>query len=119
PDAPLSGRVRIVSDQATNSLLISANALDKLSIKRMLAQLDVPHGESDAEVLNYIIALKHTKADDIAKIIADVYATKGRQAAPPSFSVGVDSRTNSLIVRGSQIQVKEVKALIDQLDVPK
>jgi type II secretory pathway component GspD/PulD (secretin) len=113
------GRARIVADPATNSLLVQASPLDMLSIKRLVNSLDIPHGETEAEIMNYIIALKHTKAEEIAKIIADVYQPKGTRPGRAGFSVGTDARTNTIVVRGTQAQIKEVKTLIDQLDVPK
>ena len=114
-----TGRVRIVADPASNALLIQANAIDTLAIKRLLAALDVPHGESEAEVSNLIFMLKYTKAADVAKTIADIYQSKSAHPGRAGFSIGVDERTNSVIVRGTQAQIKEVKALIDQLDAPK
>jgi type II secretory pathway component GspD/PulD (secretin) len=116
-DAAQPARVRIVADPASNSLLVQANPLDYLEIKRLLAALDVPHGEAEADVSNLVVLLKFAKAADVAKTIVDVYRPK--DARRGSISVSVDERTNTLVVRGTQMQIKEVKALIDQLDAPK
>jgi type II secretory pathway component GspD/PulD (secretin) len=68
-------RVRVVADVATNSLLVRANALDLLTIERLLKNsIDVQYTDSAAITKTFMIGpLKYASSTDVKRIIEDVY----------------------------------------------
>ena len=140
--APAPGRVRVVAETSSNSLIVvKATQLDLLTIRRLLASV-IDSGETDSEAIQrtFVIALKNTEAIEMAAVVREVYKSAiapssggggganplfpfipqqgggGNQQRPPAMSVGVDERTNSLVVLASETLFREVKALVDQLD---
>ncbi len=139
---PAAGRIRVVAETSSNSLIVvKATQLDLLTIRKLLANV-IDSGETDSEAIQRtnIIQLKNTEAAEMAVVVRDVFRTAiqptggGRQANPlfpfipqpqggggnqqqaPAMSVGVDERTNSLVVLASETLFREVKSLVDQLD---
>ncbi|QDU23632.1 secretin N-terminal domain-containing protein [Urbifossiella limnaea] len=140
---PSKDRVRVVAETSSNSLIVvKATQLDLLTIRRLLANV-IDSGETDSEAIQRtnVITLKNTEAADMVLVVRDVFKTaiapsggggggvnplfpfvpqggggQGNQQRPPAMSVGVDERTNSLVVLASETLFREVKALVDQLD---
>ncbi|HEV3262770.1 MAG TPA: secretin N-terminal domain-containing protein, partial [Gemmataceae bacterium] len=135
-------RVRVVADTGTNSLLVRATPLDMLTIRRLLDQtLDTDQVNASGNTKTYIIPLEFAHAADVADVIRDVYrehmntnplpgqvggfggfrflaaqAASNSNGKPVDLSVGVDSRTNSLVVSCSANMYKDIKKLAAQLD---
>lgn len=105
-------RVRVVADPDTNSLLIQASPLDMLTIRNLLSQaLDA--GPTDSEIVNRTWVLgpfKYARATDIAGVIKAVYAKES------PLSVGVDERTNSLVLGCSEALYRDIEAVASRLD---
>ena len=57
----------------------------------------------------FVLALKRSEAKETARVLSEVFG-KGR------LSVGVDERTNSLVIRATEKDLLVIKRLIDQLD---
>ncbi|MBN9522791.1 hypothetical protein J0H58_30445, partial [bacterium] len=140
---PAPGRIRVVAETSSNSLIVvKATQLDLLTIRKLLANV-IDSGATDSEAIQRtnIIQLKNTEAAEMAAVVRDVFRTAiqpqgggNRQAnplfpfipqpqggggggnPPPAMSVGVDERTNSLVVLASETLFREVKSLVDQLD---
>ncbi|MFK7960665.1 MAG: secretin N-terminal domain-containing protein [Phycisphaerales bacterium] len=73
---PEARNVRITADEATNSLVISADESEWEGITALINRLDSP--EYDASQQLRVIALDHADADRVARAINEVFAT-GRQ----------------------------------------
>jgi type II secretory pathway component GspD/PulD (secretin) len=140
---PTAGRVRVVAEKSSNSLVVvKASPLDLLTMRKLLANV-IDSGETDSEAVQrtFIIPLRNTDAAEMAVVVQDVFKTAmsptttstgggglpfpfgnnrgGRgstQQTPPAMSLGVDDRTNSLVVLSTETLYKEVKALVEQLD---
>ena len=140
-------RVRVVADPATNALLVQASPLDMLTIRNLLAkQLDAGNSDSDQLIKTFVIGpLKYAYAIDIASVLRDVYresmdnnARRLGQIANPftgstrtpalnidangnpkgvSLSLGIDDKTNSLIVACPTSMYLDIKKLVDQMDL--
>jgi type II secretion system protein D len=138
-----AGVVRIVADPISNSLLVKASPLDMMQIRRLL---EMSIDRSDVETLGlqrtyFIGPLKNANADEIAVVLRDVYAENtqqtsrqgnvggfpgftfgqgNRQPVDPtrsfSLSIGVDNRTNSLVVNCREVMFENIKALVTQMD---
>src|SRR5262249_6690050 len=115
-----------------------------LTMRKLLANV-IDSGETDSEAVQkrFIITLKNTDAAEMAILVKDVYKTamnptggttggggggglpavlgRGPQRpatpqTPPALSLGVDDRTNSLVLLCTETLYKEVKSLVEELD---
>ena len=137
PANPEANRIRVVAYPATNSLLVRATPLDMLAIKDLLFNaLDPDETDPRGQIRTYRIAVKYASATEIASWIKEVYKEQSGatnnvgggffarlQAAqdqtpkkPTTLSVGVDDRTNSLIVATSEGLYKDIKKMVDEID---
>ncbi|MEP7154553.1 MAG: type II secretion system secretin GspD [Betaproteobacteria bacterium] len=102
----------------SNMLLITDYAENVKRIGKIIAALDVP---SSAEL--QMIKLEYASAVDIAALLKSIMPETGvnpaSPATPAKLSIGVEPRTNSLIVRAdTPALVTRVKALIAGIDIP-
>jgi type II secretion system protein D len=139
-------KVRVVADPTTNSLLVKANPLDMLTIRRLLRDaIDVDSPDSAGIIKPWPpINLKQARAADVAQVIKDVYReqmnnnpipgqSRGRgsgfallagnqnldasgQPRPINLSIGVDDQTNSIVVACTENMYKDIKKLVDELE---
>ena len=140
-----TGPIKITPDPRLNALLVQANRTDLDSLEQVLKILDQKESPEDIAVAPKprMIPVKNTRAQEIADVVKQIYADRmiegsatNRQPMMPWFmmgprqttqtkrsddvakiAVGVDSRTNSLIVAAPDPLFEEVKQLVDQLDV--
>ncbi len=144
-------RIRVVADPGTNSLLIRANPVDMLAIRRHIRNTidNADTGDVKAIIRQWVLPpLKHANAIEVASVVYNVYrefmspeasrlggglGTLGLSGRGPSFgrstqrdsqgnqrttqlSIGVDERSNLLVLSCSQNMYNDVKVLVDQLD---
>jgi type II secretory pathway component GspD/PulD (secretin) len=90
-------RVRIVTDAATNSLLVTASALDFFTIKRLVTSALDTGGDSDTAARTFILGpLKHARAADMAQVLGKLYRGETGRLG---LVVTAEPRTNSLLLR--------------------
>lgn len=143
PGTPTPERIRVVADPQTNSLLIKATPLDLLTIRSLLDKaIDNNETESEAVIRTWVIGpLKHCNATELAGLIASVYRENmnnnprgfgamtsfspfggGSRSASPNtndrvtLSLGVDERTNSLVVACPTAMYEDIKNLVAQME---
>ncbi len=125
--------ITITPEPVTNSLLVLAPAGQIEMMEQLIVMLDsVPLVETRAEVF----VLRNANATDMADLLEELFAAeRGEEGAPRiSFgdggpmlvggsgdsavevAFGVDPRTNSLIVAGSESILASVRKLITELD---
>ncbi len=117
----------ITSYPQTNSLIIIDSAANIERLSRMIAELDVASSRRNTE----LIKLKHAVASELADTIQQVLEEKPAPGQPPpagqkplasaqirAFKLTPDDRTNTLIVNAAAEQMRQIKTLIDRLDVP-
>lgn len=74
PAAPVAQRIRVVADPATNAILVRANALDMLEIRKLVRDtLDSGETDSKAVIRTFLVKLKYASASTVSNIIRDVY----------------------------------------------
>lgn len=145
-----AGRIRVVADPATNSLLVRATPLDMLEVRRLLSMIDVDDKDNRAVIRTHVIGpLRHANATEIATVIRDVYreqmnvnAISTQVGGFPGFgfftsrfrgqgvnldasgnprtvalSIGVDDRSNSLVLACSQAMYDDIKVLVNELEL--
>ena len=139
--APAPGRVRVVAEKSSNSLIVvKASPLDLATIKRLLRDaIDGGPNDDVVTMRTFIIELKNAEASAMATTVKDVYKTylgttggggggpinpfaafapqpQGGAQKPPALTVGTDDRTNSLVLQCSETLYTEIKFLADQLE---
>lgn len=141
---PLVSRDGLVSAYPpTNSLIVIDSQVNLSRLSRLIRELDVPGQERAVEV----IPLRHANAADIAGILRDtieegrgragvpggstapgtssaipgVPASAAGPSAPRTDGAGLrvvpDERSNAVVVIGSQLDIRQARALVAKLDV--
>src|SRR5262249_40648768 len=139
-------RIRVVADQGTNSLLVRANPLDMMTVRRLVEdKIDRNFIDSKAVIRARMIGpLKHPKAQDVERVIRKIYrehlnnnlsflqsggarnmflgwgfnlnVDSSGNPRAVDLSISVDDQTNSLIVSCNEAMFEDIKKLVDQLD---
>ena len=115
---------------ATNTLIASDTIVNLNRIAAVVSAIDTPRHEQSVEV----IPLQHADADTMAEQVTTILqeesftpraGTAKEKAAPAEAKSGrtgvrvvPDSRTNSLIVMGTEMELRHVRELIAGLDNP-
>ncbi|MBM3980196.1 MAG: hypothetical protein FJ304_07900 [Planctomycetes bacterium] len=142
PAAPTPGRVRVVAEKSSNSLIVvRASPLDVMMIEKLLGSV-IDGGQNDSAALlkTFVIPVKNAEASDVASAIKGLYksamGTSGsspqmgafpflamgggqpQQGAqrPPALTVEVDDRSNSLLLMCAETMYQDIKLLVAQLD---
>lgn len=137
--------VDIVTDARLNALIVYARPDDIDMVFRLLQILDQRIGPMDVEAggVARLIPVVNTSAEQVAAVVKEIYADRlegggGRQPSPEDLmrmlrnsgrgggeadsqepekmTVGVDARSNSLVVRAPDALFYEVQALVEKLD---
>jgi len=125
PQTVNSEKVDIFKDEATNSIIVVGK---KDNVDRMITyiqQLDTP-GES-VEQKMYVIPLKNSNVEDMEKILSKLVAqmnsmattgAKKGQKVKKAMVVG-DAERNALIVLATGDQIKNIREVVNRIDVEK
>jgi type II secretion system protein D len=101
----------ILGSDASNNLIVSANAVDLALVRDLLSRVDQPNSE---DRVVRIIALKKGDAEDVARIISEVFGGRGGRGVEAT----ADVRTNSLIVNAPNDLFPVAEQMISTLDSP-
>jgi general secretion pathway protein D len=107
----------IVEIKGVNALIISDFLPNIKRVVKIIEMLDQP--ATKLEVV--FITLKHAKAEEVSQKIGQVYQNRAREISESYGLSGMptivaDTRTNSLILRATPEEIKEIKELIAHLD---
>jgi type II secretory pathway component GspD/PulD (secretin) len=144
PSNPSANRIRVVADPASNTLLLRASPLDMMSIKKLLEKaLDLSESESNAVPQTWVVGpLVNTKALEVSTTLKEVYSSlvnsrggagrtgggmpggfpfggggaQAQASAPVAFSIGVDERSNSLLVYCSKSLYEDITKLVEYME---
>ncbi|QDT68353.1 Bacterial type II/III secretion system short domain protein [Planctomycetes bacterium MalM25] len=135
--------VDVVPDLRLNALYVYASPTDQLVVNKLLRVIDQPRGPDRIESTGVarLIRVENTSASDIAAVVSEVFKDRldggsgGGQPSPQDFlramqgggntaedqepekmTLGIDERSNSLVVRSSEPLFEQVKALVEDLD---
>jgi len=121
--------VKIVSDDRTNSILISGDKSARLRIKTLIAYLDTPLQSGGNTQVRY---LHYADAEDMAKKLKEqvqsITQATTASAAPggapvsssgsgSSASIWADKGTNALIITAPPKVMQQIMAIVDKLDI--
>ncbi len=121
-------KVKLAADDRTNSILVSGERSSRLKIRATVSYLDTPLEDGSGNT--HVIYLKYAKAENLAKILTGLKEQGNKtaaKAAPVKSTLGsvvsqnaiiqADEETNALIITADQNTVKNLKAVIRQLDI--
>ncbi len=140
-----AGSVDIVADTRLNLLLVYAQPQDIETVNQVLEILDQNEGPEEVEAQGKprLIPVYNTTAEGIATVVKSVYSDRiegagggnqpspqdiikalgrgqggggGETQEPEKMTIGVDERSNSLVVRASDPLFQQVEALVRELD---
>jgi len=126
--------VKLAADDRTNSILVTGDRSSRLKTRATVSYLDTPLEDGSGNT--HVIYLKYAKAENLEKILTGMkeQGAKSKTAAaakvaPPvggattgsvisqSAIIQADEETNALIVTADPNTVKNLKAVIRQLDI--
>jgi general secretion pathway protein D len=115
--------VLLVADVRTNSVLISADELERARIRTLIAHLDTPLQQSGNVKVIY---LEYAKAEEIAEVLTRVMQNINRldpDEKRPQRNTGntstieADPGTNALIITADADEMAALEAVIQRLDI--
>ncbi len=125
PQTITSEKVDVFKDEATNSIILVGKKENVDRMVEYIKELDVP-GES-VEQKMYVIPLKNSNVEDMEKILSKLVAqmnnmattgAKKGQEVKKAMVVG-DAERNALIVLATGDQIKNIREVINRIDVEK
>jgi len=137
PDERLEPDFRIVADERTNSLVVTATPVLMGRIRTLAERLDTPLREDEQRV--HVYRVKHADAEDLVLVVLKMLAggIKGSAAArkpgaagtagtsrafagiglTDAVSVTADPATNSIIINASPHDNRVIVSLLEDLDL--
>lgn len=119
----------IAADERTNSVLLGGHRALRLRLRALLAHLDTP---LDVEGATQVVYLRYGDAENIATILSGYAESQAqRQAAAQgaregqtassarreSTTILADVETNSLVITAAASEMRNLRSIIDQLDI--
>lgn len=116
--------VLLVADSRTNSVLVSADELERARMTRLIRYLDTPLEQSGNVKVIY---LQYAKAEDIAEVLTrvmqNITRVEGAEGGRPqrsnsnSANIEADKHTNALIITAPTDEMASLEAVITRLDI--
>ncbi len=110
--------VIVTADERTNSVFISGDKSQRLRLRGLIAHLDTP---LEQEGNTQVIFLKYAKAKDLAVLLQGMLSppTSGKKDAKSGALqlVQADEYNNALLISATPDVVRELKAVVRQLDI--
>jgi hypothetical protein len=115
--ADAKDQVSIGVDEASNSLIVSTTVDKAKEIEALLQQLDSPELPREAEQLGrdiplQVYHLKYAQAQEAADVVSHVMMDAGL------LQIAVDARTNTLLIRAPEAQLRVIAQILEVLDTP-
>lgn len=126
-----SKKIKLAADDRTNSILVTGDRSSRLKIRATITYLDTPLEDGGGNT--HVIYLKYAKAENLVKILtglkdqgAKATSAKGKVAQvrstagsviSPNAVIQADEETNALIITADTNTIKNLRAVIRQLDI--
>ncbi len=125
-----SSEVKLAADERTNSILATGSRSARLKIRTTISYLDTPLEEGTGNT--HVIYLKYAKAKNLVTILTGIQqkgkaAQKTRSVAAKKVTttssisqnaiIQADEETNALIITADTTTLKNLQAVIRQLDI--
>ncbi|MDX1570614.1 MAG: type II secretion system secretin GspD [Xanthomonadales bacterium] len=114
-ETPQGGGAKVISDERTNSVLLSGDPGSRLRFKTLITHLDTPL-ESGA---TQVIYLRYADADSLVPLLQNVGKLAGGDGAADDSSVTIQAHadTNALVVSAPPAVFREIAGIVRQLDI--
>ena len=116
--------VMLVADARTNSVLVSADELERARLTQLIRYLDTPLEQSGNVKVIY---LEYAKAEEVAEVLTRVMQNIGRvdageagrpqRAGETSATIEADKNTNALIITAPTDKMAALEAVVARLDI--
>ena len=125
----LEGRATFIADERTNSILLGGGKTNRLQIRALISNLDIPL-EREGDI--HVVYLRYANAKELAPVLTGIgqkvaeqeqtnkgapVAARGAQAKAQNFDIQADESTNALVITASLEVFRSLQAVIRQLDV--
>ncbi|WP_114417810.1 type II secretion system secretin GspD [Marinospirillum perlucidum] len=108
----------LLADSRLNLLIIRGDEATREEVKNLIAELDQPVERSANTQVFY---LRHASAPEMVELLrglTEETATGGEEGSTSaSLKIQAHEATNALVVSGSPDQIREMRLLVDQLDI--
>jgi general secretion pathway protein D len=124
-------KVKLAADDRTNSILVTGDRSSRLKIRATITYLDTPLEDGGGNT--HVIYLKYAKAENLVNILTGLKEQGARpssakaKTAPVKVTSGsmvsqnaiiqADEETNALIITADPNTIKNLKAIIRQIDI--
>jgi general secretion pathway protein D len=117
--------LKLVPDERTNSILVSGDKGQRLHVRALIAQLDMPLESGNTQVVYLHYAKAKDISDELKGYVTDLQKqTSGKPAAngggggsSTDVSVIPDDRTNSLIITAPPKLMRAMQDVIGRIDI--
>ncbi|HEY3859930.1 MAG TPA: type II secretion system secretin GspD [Gammaproteobacteria bacterium] len=119
--------LKLVPDERTNSILVSGDKGQRLHVRALIAQLDMPLESGNTQVVYLHYAKAKDISDELKGYVTDLQkqqsggkagaATGGSAGANTDVSVIPDDRTNSLIITAPPKLMRAMQDVIGKIDI--
>ncbi|HEY1992335.1 MAG TPA: type II secretion system secretin GspD, partial [Gammaproteobacteria bacterium] len=119
--------LKLVPDERTNSILVSGDKGQRLHVRALIAQLDMPLESGNTQVVYLRYAKAKDVSDELKGYVTDLAkqnsgkggsaAAPGGGGANPDVSVIPDDRTNALILTAPPKIMRAIQDVIGKLDI--
>lgn len=113
------GQVQMVADERTNSILLGGDPKRRVALRAMISHLDTRIEGGNTQV----VYLRYAKAPDMAEVLKGLVqgmdvpgGGEGREGRG-GINIQAHESTNALVLSGPPDAVRDLRAVINQLDV--
>jgi len=119
-----SGRIRVVADERSNSIILKGEASYRERIRILIKTLDQPSAQNAS---SKVIFLNNASAVKMAELLTGFSGaveksqeSSGTQSRPSSpTAILADEDLNALVIRAEPTILSEIQRVVDSLDVPR
>ncbi|AJQ96528.1 type II secretion system secretin GspD [Gynuella sunshinyii] len=120
----VSGRIRVVADERSNSIILKGEAAYRDRIKKLIKTLDKPTTQSAS---SKVIFLNNANATSMAELLTGFSGSVEQSQKGSSDSAQPITETailanedlNALVIRAEPFVLAELEGIINELDVPR
>jgi general secretion pathway protein D len=112
-----SNKVEVLSDDASNSLIILASQSNINILKPMIAKLDAKDSSADQRLT--IIPLENSEAKNVVTSLQTILDKKKYAKETDKPMVSVYEELNALVVSATEADIDDIRGMISILDVEK
>ena len=106
--------VTVIADARANTLIVGASPHDMKLAESLIKQLDEAESKPGSALTSF--TLEKADATQVANTLQTLYQGQAAVAGAAPVTIGVDERTNTIVVSAGPADLKRIADLIKQLD---